>query len=134
MNSLCCKNAAYGKFLPEIPLYRLSGSLPVLLPVLGGQNLGHIPEGLRKFSLGLIAYPGRDRGDALVRLPQEPHGFPNPVFLHIGSNGKTVDGLEHLLERRGVDQILAGQLLNGKTAGQILSQLVVNLPDQFCLL
>ena len=85
--------------------------------------------------LALVLVPDgpRDLGHAVAGLPQEPGGRLHAVLPDVGGEGVAVDGAEELLERRGVHQEPAGQLLDGDAPVELLGEQVVDTVDRLDL-
>lgn len=94
----------------------------VLAAVLGGQQSHRLLEGTGELALVLIPHGGCHTGDGQVALPEQTGGFPHPQLPHIGAHRLSVHRLESGFQRRGVEQVLPGQLLNGIPPGEILHQ------------
>ena len=51
------------------------------------------------------------------------------MLLHMGGNGSAIHGFECVFQRGGVHQKFAGQFLNGDPFGEMLHQIVMDIPD-----
>lgn len=80
----------------------------MISPVFLGQHMIFLLEYRRKAALAVVSdFLGNLRNAQFRRLKQ-PGGVCHPMLPDMGSDGCPIDGLEELLQSRGVHQILLG--------------------------
>ena len=103
--------------------------LSLLFSVFCGQNTVGILKSGRKTAGAFISHGFGDTGDIRLRTSQHDRRLLHTMLLHMGGNGGAIHGFECVFQRGGVHQKFAGQFLNGDPFGEMLHQIVMDIPD-----